>query len=78
MLSVAGGDLWRRGDGDREGGERFRFPEGPGEYCLPGGGVGSLTADWSTVASAMAPQKIRGYYKKPDREQTEMLSDLKL
>lgn len=42
---ATGGDLLRRGEGDREGGDRFLRFEGPGEYASGGGGVGRRTAD---------------------------------
>jgi hypothetical protein len=47
-----GGGLSRRGDGDREGGDRFR-EEGPGEKEPPGGGVGTRTADCNIIVSAI-------------------------
>lgn len=44
-MSAAGGDRRRRGDGEREGGDRFLAFDGPGEYDAPGGGVGRRTAE---------------------------------
>lgn len=46
-----GGDLRRLGDGERDGGERFRTLDGCGEYDTPGGGVGTRTADCKTTGS---------------------------
>ena len=54
FLFCRGGDRRRRGEGEREGGERLRAAEGPGEYEVPGGGVGSRTADESTSAISNA------------------------
>ena len=42
---LCGGDLFRFGDGDLDGGERLRGRDDPVEYVAPGGGVGSRTAD---------------------------------
>jgi hypothetical protein len=39
------------GDGERDGGERFRTLDGCGEYDTPGGGVGTRTADCKTTGS---------------------------
>lgn len=47
-----GGERRRLGEGDREGGERFRAPA-VGEK-VPGGGVGTRTADCRTTGSDMA------------------------
>ena len=46
-----GGERRRLGEGDREGGERFRAPA-VGEIA-PGGGVGTRTADCRTTGSDM-------------------------
>lgn len=51
--SLAGGDFLRFGDGEREGGDRFRGFDGPGEYEATGGGVGRRTADDSSPTPDM-------------------------
>lgn len=43
--ALPGGDRRRSGDGERDGGERLRVLERWGEYDVPGGGVGTRTAD---------------------------------
>jgi hypothetical protein len=53
-IRLIGGDFRRCGDGDLDGGERFREADGPGEYEAPGGGVGSLTADCNMVEAMTA------------------------
>lgn len=52
LESVAGGDLLRFGEGERDGGDLFLGFDGPGEYDSPGGGVGNRTAEES-IAVAM-------------------------
>ena len=53
FFSLRGGDLFLRGEGDRDGGARFLAEDGPGEYDIPGGGVGSRTADDKMAVSAI-------------------------
>jgi hypothetical protein len=48
-MARGGGDLRRRGDGDREVAGRLSEADGTGESEPPGGGVGSRTADCSIV-----------------------------
>lgn len=55
--SPLGGGRRRFGEGERDEGERFRGPEGPGEYEVPGGGVGRRTADCSISRSAILQEK---------------------
>lgn len=62
-MRPVGGTLRRLGDGERDGGERFRTLDGCGEYDTPGGGVGTRTADCKTTGSDIVILQIHSQFQ---------------